>query len=171
MGTPLLSTVRHDTVSCISSKHDEVGPVFLPRILMAVLLGFGLLFGPATAADALVPLRYEHRVAVRTDDVNGADLRSGACADRMATEWARHLAASGRFYHRDQWEVIRSCDAYMAGEVLARGRYTPREVVRAWLGSPSHRAVITNSAFRRIGVGAVQLSDGRWVVVVNLLRH
>ena len=43
-----------------------------------------------------------------------------------------------------------------AGETLAwhRGwRLSPRQTVRMWMNSPSHRAILLSSRFTRIGVG------------------
>ena len=43
-----------------------------------------------------------------------------------------------------------------AGENIAWGQRTPKEVVDAWMNSPGHRANIMNSSFTKIGVGFYQ---------------
>lgn len=42
-----------------------------------------------------------------------------------------------------------------AGENIAMGQRTPKEVVNAWMNSSGHRANILNSSFTAIGVGYV----------------
>lgn len=47
-----------------------------------------------------------------------------------------------------------------AGENIARGQATPRDVVNAWMNSSGHRGNILNSSFTHIGVGYV--ADGKY---------
>ena len=47
-----------------------------------------------------------------------------------------------------------------AGENIARGQRTPKEVVNAWMNSSGHRANILNSSFTKIGVGYAK--DGNY---------
>lgn len=47
-----------------------------------------------------------------------------------------------------------------AGENIAKGQSTPKQVVDAWMNSSGHRANILNSSFNRIGVGYV--ADGNY---------
>ena len=42
-----------------------------------------------------------------------------------------------------------------AGENIAKGYSTPKQVVDAWMNSPGHKANILNSSFTEIGVGYV----------------
>ncbi len=42
-----------------------------------------------------------------------------------------------------------------AGENIARGQRSPKDVVNAWMNSPGHRANILNASFTDIGVGYV----------------
>ena len=52
-----------------------------------------------------------------------------------------------------------------AGENIAWGQQTPKEVMNAWMNSPGHRANILNKNFKYIGVGNLQNSSGAqyWV--------
>jgi uncharacterized YkwD family protein len=43
-----------------------------------------------------------------------------------------------------------------AGENIARGQFTPEEVVEAWMNSEGHRANILNPNFTHIGVGFIK---------------
>lgn len=47
-----------------------------------------------------------------------------------------------------------------AGENIAMGQRTPKEVVTAWMNSSGHRANILNASFTEIGVGYVK--DGNY---------
>lgn len=98
-------------------------------------------------------------------------LRFITCADRTAERWSRHLAADDLFYHQSMDRVLRRCDAVYAGETLGRGGMTPRRLVRLWMNSPGHRAVLLSRKARRVGVGAVRDDHGRWVVTANFVRR
>lgn len=97
-------------------------------------------------------------------------LRMAACADRVAEEWSRYLAANDAFFHRSMSEVLDRCNAQYAGETLGRGSMSPRTLVRMWMESPGHRAVLLSGKSRRIGVGATPDNSGRWVVAANFIR-
>ncbi|HBF2786150.1 TPA: sporulation protein [Clostridioides difficile] len=47
-----------------------------------------------------------------------------------------------------------------AGENIAMGQKTPKEVVNAWMNSEGHRKNIMNPNFSKIGVGVAQKSSG-----------
>lgn len=48
-----------------------------------------------------------------------------------------------------------------AGENIAQGQATPREVVNSWMNSEGHRANILSSSFTEIGVGYASGGTGR----------
>lgn len=91
-----------------------------------------------------------------------------SCLDRLSERWARHLADTGELVHRSQKKVLRRCDLTWAGENLVRGTaLTPAEAVKAWMGSPGHRAVLLKGRANRAGMGAKLDSQGRIVGVLN----
>lgn len=95
-----------------------------------------------------------------------------ACTDQLSEEWGERIARTGLFEHRDQNEVIRTCDSSWAGETLVRGvGLTPDVMVDLWLDSPSHREILLNPRARRAGVSIEQDAEGRMVGVVNLVRR
>ena len=47
-----------------------------------------------------------------------------------------------------------------AGENIAYGQRTPKEVVTAWMNSPGHRANILSASYTQTGVGAAKKADG-----------
>ena len=48
-----------------------------------------------------------------------------------------------------------------AGENIAWGQTSPKEVMKAWMNSDGHRANILNPNFKKIGVGYYKNASGR----------
>ncbi|HYJ68992.1 MAG TPA: CAP domain-containing protein [Nocardioidaceae bacterium] len=87
------------------------------------------------------------------------------CLRRIAVRWSEHLAASGDFEHQNLGIIFRRCDrSSSAGENIARGGISPRQMVRFWMRSPDHRANILNRDFTHLGVGTAR-RNGRWTGV------
>jgi uncharacterized protein YkwD len=86
-------------------------------------------------------------------------LRVAASLRRSSFHYAHRMLGDQQFRHLD---AIRLPHRFgLRGEVLARmdpGHESAEKVVRRWLASPSHRAVLLNRRFRFIGVG---LAPGR----------
>lgn len=173
----------------------------LARAATAAVLGAAVLAGPSGAVAAAsrwepaartwsVPTvlledatssrdrdRLEDALMVRINDARAAlGLRKiwnfDVCTDELAEQWGTRIARTGVFAHRDQGEVIRRCRHAWAGEALVRGTaLTPDEMVRLWLDSPDHRAILLNPDARRAGVAITEDAQGRVVGVVNLVRH
>ncbi|MDO8211579.1 CAP domain-containing protein [Conexibacter sp. CPCC 206217] len=107
-------------------------------------------FGPAVLAE-LNRIRTRHKLPRVT-----ADRRMS----RYAAAHSRDMARRGYFAH-GAWSsrVARaSGSAHALGEVLGwLGRSGPRReargIVRGWLDSPPHRAVLLDASFRRVGIG------------------
>ena len=136
-------------------------------MIRALLAALVLALVPAPAHGATVRQSTLHQVnAVRWPDV-----RQSACAARYAARWAAHLARSGRFYHRDMSRLLRACHARRAGEIMALHVRSPRQAVRLWLHSPSHRRVMLRHSYTHAGTGAVRLSDGTYLLVVDFLEY
>jgi uncharacterized protein YkwD len=128
----------------------------------------------ASAAKRAMPSgKYERRLLhwtnVQRQRHGRRPVRANRCADRYAEGWTRHMARTGRFEHRDQRVVMRGCDATAAGEVIARGHVTPRRMVRMWMSSSGHRAILLSRRYRLIGIGAKRTSNG-WLATQNYLR-
>jgi uncharacterized protein YkwD len=121
------------------------------------------------------PGEYANRVVAR---INHARARAGlrqirvyqTCLDNHSERWAKHLAQSGRLVHRNQYRVLSACNLHWTGETLARGAggLSPRAMVRAWMHSPAHRAVLMKPRANLAGVAIRHDAVGRVVGVVNL---
>lgn len=123
----------------------------------------------ASAADT-----YEQRVQRLVNKRRAARglprLRLARCADGTAENWSRHLASTDKFYHQSMSYLLSRCNASYAGETLGRGTMSPRRLVRLWMRSSTHRAVLISRKSRRIGVGVTPDKYGRWVVAANFIR-
>jgi uncharacterized protein YkwD len=128
----------------------------------------------ATTSTSSAPDIYEQRVQrlvnKRRANHGLRSLRLSTCADGTAEKWSRYLAANDAFFHQSMTNVLDTCDARYAGETLGRGTMTPRKLVRMWMESPGHRAIVLSSKSRRIGIGATPAGSG-WVVAANFVRY
>lgn len=153
---------------------------------LALALGglLGSTTGSASAAlwtpkinSALNPLlnlnEYEDRILVKVNkNRRTAGLKPvkyfQTCVDGFAERWAAHLASGSDLVHRDQRRILDRCDFTWAGEALVRGAaLTPAEAVRAWMSSPSHRAILMKPRANRAGIGVRIDLRGRVVGVLN----
>jgi uncharacterized protein YkwD len=121
------------------------------------------------------PNEYENRIVAK---VNRARARNGlkplrvyqSCLDGQAERWAKRLAQSGRLQHRNQQRVLDACNLHWTGETLARGAgsLSPGAMVRAWMHSPGHRAVLMKPRASLAGVAIRRNARGDVFGVVNL---
>jgi uncharacterized protein YkwD len=177
------------TVHFVLSARRTIRRAAASFVPLTLALGAGVTAAPvATATTATTTVSdsssslaalshldlFESRILARVNrHRNAADLRPvrrvSPCLDGFAERWARHLAATGEFRHRDQHRILRRCDFTWAGENLVRGTgLTPRAAVRAWMHSPAHRAVLLKPRANRAGIGVRLDAQGRIVGVLNL---
>jgi uncharacterized protein YkwD len=88
-------------------------------------------------------------------------LRAGKCPDHFAETWTRHMARTGDFEHQSLDPFFQRCQGIStAGENIAYGYETPRQLVSAWMHSEGHRENILNKHFHRIGVSGWRSTSG-----------
>jgi uncharacterized protein YkwD len=94
-------------------------------------------------------------------------LKASRMLDRSARRYARSMVAHDFFSHVSpsgqtlqarisRSGYLRGANGWAYGENLAWGsgsHATPRQIVRAWMASPGHRANILSARWRNIGVG------------------
>ncbi len=99
-------------------------------------------------------------------------LRVTHCLTRkVAQPWAKHMADTGDFAHRDLSDVFRICPSLTrVGENIAAGQPTAKAVMKAWMGSRGHRRNILDKRFRTIGLGLARSADGTPYWVQNFGR-
>ncbi len=64
------------------------------------------------------------------------------------------------YYERSMSDDCQCIKGYTLGENIARGQRSAKEVVQAWMDSPSHRDAILGKDFTDLGVG---IQSGVWV--------
>lgn len=164
------------------------------RLMLVTVLTVGLVgIGSATAltpaeaklwaapapdpdADPATNLNeFENRILIQVNRRRARkDLRRvrvfESCVDGTSERWAKHIKRTGDFEHRqDLGRVLDDCGLMWVGENLVRGTgLTPRQVVRLWMRSPSHRAVIMKERARWAGIGVRVDAEGRLIGVLNL---
>jgi uncharacterized protein YkwD len=162
-------------------------PLRVASALTAMSLAVLASAGPAQASVRRVPEpnysvnpashpgEYANRIVARINDARArAGLRQlrvyQTCLDSHSERWAKYLAQSGRLEHRNQYRVLSACNLHWTGETLARGAggLSPRAMVRAWMHSPGHRAVLMKPRANLAGVAMRRDAQGRVVGVVNL---
>jgi uncharacterized protein YkwD len=122
--------------------------------LLAVSAGLvvALPAAPASATPAEVKMFKKINNARKAHGV--PKLRGSWSLLGSATRYANRMMSWDYFGHQARIPVASGWRA--AGETLAwhRGwRLRPRRIVRMWLRSPTHRAVLLSSRYRKIGVG------------------
>ena len=128
--------------------------------------------GPRTAMTGdTYEAKVESYVNQRRARQGLAPLRFEACADRTAERWAAWLASTGELVHQSSGAITGTCQVSYAGETLGRGRFGPRTLVRQWMRSPLHRAVVLSPLATRIGVGSYLDGSGRWVTSASFTRR
>jgi uncharacterized protein YkwD len=163
-------------------------------ILVALTLGLPALtcaLLPAVA-EAATPTRNERLVIAavnRERSARGlARVSFKASLTRAARSHTSELARRGLLSHvsANGWTLsprvrhfgytTSGCTRWTAGETLARAKLgslaaTPQVIVKLWMGSRAHRAVLLTARLRDIGVGIARGSDGRRYFTVDLGRR
>jgi uncharacterized protein YkwD len=117
--------------------------------------------------------RFEAKV-IRLTNARRADhgrkaLKASGCADKFAEPWTRHLAKIQKLVHQSLEPFLECPHTSWAGENIAYGYETPRDVVRAWMHSEGHRANILSRHFHRIGVAAWRATNGQTYTTQDFL--
>ena len=123
------------------------------------------------------------RAAVRcliNDERTANNLRLSGSLNEAAQRHSRYMFRHRCFSHQCSGEAdttsriraagyMAGASSYRVGEVIALNRDTasPREVVRQWKNSSSHRAQILSSGYKHLGVGVVA-RKGRAYYTVTL---
>ena len=121
---------------------------------------------PATSASAT-----EMRAAVvclinqQRNSRGVPSLRVSTKLNRSAQSWNQWMVATGNFTHGSNFAGRISAVGYdwqTAGENIATGFATPRQVVAGWMASTDHCRNILDPSFRDIGTGVTAAAVGSW---------
>lgn len=143
----------HRLAAAENSHHGGAKRVALTVCL--VVLGLALIPTPLTAvARASASQAFVAEVNEARTSHSLRPLRVAKSLQRSSVAYSHWMLENQRFAHL---AAIRAPRYFrLLGEVLARwaAKYPPVEtIVRQWLASPSHRAVVLNPRYRFIGVG------------------
>ena len=151
------------------------GPAHAAAVAPTGLAGAATVTSPVTAKKALSTSVYEKRVRKHMNKTRAAHglpaLKGDTCAGRFATKWSAHLAATDEFFHQTLGPILTKCNATWAGENLAKGAVGPKRVVKLWMNSPGHRAILLSKNAKRVGVGAALTSNGVWVTTADFVKR
>ncbi len=87
---------------------------------------------------------------------------------KVAQPWAKHLAATKTFTHRNLSTIWSLCSGMGAlAENIGKGYTTPEAVVKGWMNSAGHKANILNRTYTKLGVGVAAESSGTLIWVTN----
>lgn len=92
-------------------------------------------------------------------------LQVSAKLNASAQNWNEWMVSTGNFTHGQNFAGRISAVGYnwqSAGENIATGFATPREVVNAWMASPDHCRNILDPSFRDIGTGVSAAAVGNY---------
>lgn len=98
--------------------------------------------------------RKKHGLAPLSVDSKLGEVARAKSKDMADKDYFDHTSPTygSPFDMMDQYDV----SYQIAGENIARGQFTPEEVVEAWMNSEGHRENILNPDFTHIGVGFVK---------------
>lgn len=92
-------------------------------------------------------------------------LRESRLLDRSAQGWTDRMVAGGSFTHGADFAARISAVGFRwssAGENIATGFLTPRQVVNGWMASTGHCENILNPTYTSVGTGIVDHVTGRF---------
>ena len=137
-------------------------------MILSLLAGIAILLVPA-AAQAAAKVSYkttsEQQVISLINQIRAQHNLTPLTADRQLRNAARahstDMLKRAFFDHNspnETWDarVARFLKAPLTGENIAMGSGTyaaPTSIVKQWMASPPHRAMILTAAFKRIGLG------------------
>jgi uncharacterized protein YkwD len=138
------------------------------RVAALLMLAAGLLAASPPTASAGPRMDSRERAIVRAVNYHRAEhglaevrpsRRLARAADfhsweMLDTDYFAHESRDGGPFHE---RVRRYANHRAVGETLAMldrcGRGSARRIVRSWMGSDGHRAILLSAEFRRIGLG------------------
>jgi len=137
-------------------------------LLISCVLVAGLVPGAGAAADETDVGGLLSRINAIRAEHHLRPLRARPSLEICAGAHTRYLDGIHALRHDSAdgtpapTRIRRAYRARIVGEVLAYGPSTAW-IVRAWMRSPTHRALLLDRSFRSIGIGIVHDGDTFWV--------
>ncbi|MFC7493023.1 MULTISPECIES: CAP domain-containing protein [unclassified Nocardioides] len=138
-------------------------------VLSVTAVTSALWLAPAQALRPAAGERYADAAFAATNHQRSerdlSTLRARKCLTGFAERWARQMARDRELVHQSLGPIMRQCRLSGAGENIAYGYPTGRQVVnRGWMNSEGHRENILRPSFRLMGIGAHRDRGGTWWV-------
>ena len=137
--------------------------------IVAALIGL-LPSAPAFAGSSRYKER--HEMLVRTNQSRDAFGRSDVAINRHISKLVRRhsvwMASTGKFQHTKHpaSDYLQGVPWHCWGENIAVSGGTMRDVQKAFMRSPEHKANILNSCYRHVAIGVFRDAHGdAWVTV------
>jgi len=110
---------------------------------------------------------------IERQKVGLGELRISDKLTQAATNKQKEMLEKSYFSHIDsnngkKWSefiIDSGYDYSTAGENLARNFSNPKDIVEAWMNSPTHRENILDKKFQETGISVEKASDGGLIVV------
>jgi uncharacterized protein YkwD len=118
-------------------------------VLVACFTTLAFAAGPAGAGPTTMEKRLVKRINAARVAHGLRPVKIGAKLNQGSRAWSRTLVRRDSFRH---YSGLRPG----TGEIIAWGTcnwFNPRQAVRMWLGSPSHRVLLLRPGFRFVGTG------------------
>lgn len=142
-------------------------------VALTAVLAVGVAAPSATAAEPAVSPDWRARMLAYVNalraDAGVPPVRMCANLRSSAQRYARTMAGAGAVAHegldgRTSGERMAAAGyrADVSGETLAAGQDTVVQVMRAWRGSPTHYAAMTDPRLRHVGFGHADSDDTRY---------
>lgn len=99
------------------------------------------------------------------------DPRMCTCSDSFIANWSTKMQQIKKDLQSMQSVMENECNCtpeFAVGENIARGQLTPKQVMKEWLASPSHKKNILRSEFEETGVGVY---GDVWVQKFGRIRY
>lgn len=119
----------------------------------------------AVTAAAASTSAVEAEIVQRTNDLRRAQGRPALKTDprmhSVAQQWSTQQAKANKMLHNPQMGSQIPAGWTLAGENVAYGQKSAKDVVTAWWNSPGHKANMLHESFTHIGVGVAYSASGR----------
>lgn len=148
-------------------RSKQFSKTYWPYLPLLLIVGIGMIFNQAlsqpsilgyatnTTPSTLLADTNSERAAVRAGELSLSDKLSQAAQakanDMVARNYWSHITPDGQ----EPWAFINTTGYtyHAAGENLAYGFGTSKEILTGWMNSPNHKANIINQNYTEVGFG------------------
>jgi uncharacterized protein YkwD len=122
----------------------------MKKLIVIIVLSF-LICSPVMAGvieDGINAERVKARLPKLTVYSGLQQSSTDKVLDMIANKYFAHISPKGRSY--ESFIQAKKIKYYCAGEILAKN-YSGVELIKAWMASPTHKAIILDRDFNKVG--------------------